>query len=157
LSGETKKPPEPWDFAKFKPYDKDAENFVTSNWLRSYRKSPFAKYIDKAIYFDNEIPIVNALLERHDTVMVTAHNMPDQFQAFMNFKVSQEHNTIVLNYIYVKQIYRKSGYATRMLEALLRAKNKKTRLITTYDTKDFVKLKQRWNFIYNPYLVRGIT
>ncbi len=132
---------------------------MEANWLRTFKRSNFAFLVDKPTYYKNERPIVRNLLKHAQTVIVTAHNNPDQFQAFMNFQMVPAHDTIILNYIYVKRIYRRLGYARRMLEKLIPApellEKDRLKVVCTYDTKDFEPNRKRFGFAYNPYLIRG--
>lgn len=133
------------------------EGFIYHSWLRSHRKaSAFARDIPHSIYFSNHKRIIAKLLTTPGVGILLAANQdsPDQIFGYVVFQQNTSGISTV-HYIYVKAPYRKFGIGTNMIAMVRDVTNhdKDLPMLVSHATDAFAALKDRWNIVYNPYLL----
>lgn len=112
-----------WDVGSFLVIDhvQDHEiNLVRQSWIRSYRKLGLAKYLDKDLYFDCMTAHVNAVLADHRCRVITARAKVEQ-KIVLGYMVVADHNKETrLDYLFVKQGYRKKGIGSHLLSSVFK-------------------------------------
>lgn len=132
---------------KLRPPDLTDKNFIFNSWLKSYRKSEFAKAQCNAVYFDNYKKIVERILRK--SLIIVACNPEDYMQVY-GYIVYEElpGNNLLAHYIYVKFPYRKFGVATQLIAAVRKNANP---VLISHHTSIIDKIAKDLPFVYDPY------
>ncbi len=105
----------------FRPMLARDERFVVSTWAMSYRDSPYAGMLPFTDWHRVMRPVIMATLRRPSVQTFVAHETddPDPVADLYGFIAADlsEANPLVL-YVYVKQVYRRSGIARRLCSAI---------------------------------------
>lgn len=122
--------------------------FIYSTWLRSYRhSSQFAKKITNEIFYDMHHRVIDSFITRGGTVLIAhAKGEPDVILGYL----CMESVGSILQYIYVKEAFRKMGIGKALFEySKLPEDTTFTHWTnsTNWITKKLTKLN------YNPYLL----
>ncbi len=123
--------------------------FISSAWLKSYRASQFAYRIPAEAYYREHEKIVEALITNNDVIMLTNPEDTDQYYGFAVFKTIG--NACTLHYIYVKKVFRRLGFASRLLESMDIGPD--TTVIHSHYSRDFDAIAQQrlGRLVYFPY------
>jgi hypothetical protein len=117
------------------------ESFIYSAWLKSYRSSPVATYLDNDTYYDNHKKIIEKLLLKANVTILCSKEDSSQIYGFL----CHEGNTA--HYLYIKYPFRKMGLAKYLFNSVF---SDATIVITHFNTT----LKSRLDTMtYNPYLL----
>lgn len=101
-------------------YEPNDRAMVANNWLRSFRESPYAKHMRNDVYYGGHSPLVNALIDacqiRVASIYVPSHDLPSgpESRVDIGWVCFQPG---VLHYAYVKELYRRSGVSSALLES----------------------------------------
>ena len=131
----------------------DDDSFIFNSWLKSYRNSEFAKDMVNDVYFSNHKAIIQKLLESDSTVCTLLVNPDDYMHYYGYVCYTLLPSSKILHYVYVKYNYRKFGLAKRLLNAVL--VDDKPNIIT-HIPRNFNKLHEKYNLIYNPYILTDL-
>ena len=139
-------------------------NFILNSWLKSYRYTPAAEQIPSELYFEHQKNIINKLLETSKVIMITN---PDDTSHVYGYIV---YLNDVLHYIYIKYTYRNFGLTEKILSKAfphfksnpiylthldkIFDRKSKTTDNKTYKSSFFLKKKDEYKFVYNPYLIK---
>lgn len=149
----------------YRPANERDIPFVLSSWLKSYRQSEFAQPMPNEIYYDNHTQIIKNILSKAYTIMICD---PDDDNHIYGFICAENTNKQILHYMYVKYTYRNFKICENALmtffpdfkkENLYLTHIDKTYLRKKEDTTDyyrssfFLKKKDDYKLIYNPYLL----
>ena len=93
-------------------------SFVIDNWLSSFRCANAAGIISTESWFDVMWPQIERLLDREGTTTLIAYERDDVdfFYGFVCGELTGP--TPVVHYVYVKEPYRREGFARGLLAAL---------------------------------------
>jgi len=97
--------------------------FVAASWFESYWKGTMNQVVDYAVYNPGQAALIDKALDEGLTHVVYAKQYPDEILGWANF--TGVHRD-VLQYVYVKSVYRKQGIATGLCRRA-RAYTHKTR------------------------------
>jgi predicted GNAT superfamily acetyltransferase len=124
------------------------ENLILNTWIRS--DEPDAR-INKAIFFrEREICIKRLFLSYPQDFRVAVD--PDDSEHVYGWVCGRYDGLAILDYIFVKTVYRKLGMATMLLQELF---GEHPVEFTTCLTAPF--LKMRLETEYDPFLARGLN
>lgn len=136
-------------------HDSD-KSFIYSTWLKSYRSSNFAKEMDNPIYFLHHKQYIERVLEDENSVFLIVCDVedPEQIYSYICYRQLNPNSSIILDYIYTKYTYRKLGIASRLLDQVIQlSKDQRRDIFCTHAGRQFTKYKDKYNLIYNPYLL----
>lgn len=123
--------------------------FIFNSWLKSFRDKGLAKPVCNEVYFSEQHKLVEKLLKRCTTVIACNPTDPASIYGWACFE--RVEGTFVLHYAYVKQPFRGLGLAK---EILAEAKHDwQTAGLFTHWTTSALKLHQKHNLIYHPYIL----
>ena len=80
------------------------ESFIYSAWLKSYRSSPVATYLDNDTYYDNHKKIIEKLLLKANVTILCSKEDSSQIYGFL----CHEGNTA--HYLYIKALQKYSNF-----------------------------------------------
>lgn len=123
---------------------------VTSSWLRSFRGGDLVEAIPNNIYFHWHHKIIEQCLANGLVVIACDAGNPDLVFGWAS-AMAIDH-ALVINYVYVKNDFRKFGIAKQMIESLIDAENRPMTVVSHINrqVKEYVR-KKGW--VYNPYLL----
>ena len=131
-------------------YDKTSdEDFLYSTWMKSYSESSWGRSIPVPLYNIGQRKRIDRIMENPKTYILVAcqEGTPELIFGYMVGELPS-----IIHYLYVKNAYRNSGIAHRLLYHLGNSP-----IITyTHKPKDIYvgnKLKELDHWIYNPYLL----
>ena len=152
----------------YRPPNPDDLAFITSSWLKSNRNSDFANFIDNKSYYKLHADLIKDILTRSLVTIICDIEAPDHIYGYAVYELLN--NNLVLHYIYIKFNYRNFGLAKDCLTTifpdfgtkdihLTHIDQVKTRIIE--DGKDhlakktscFIKKRDKYKLLYNPYLL----
>jgi len=134
---------------RLRPACKDDIPLIFNSWLKSYRNSLFARFIDNTIFFTEHHKIIEKLLASNDVIV--ACNQEDPSQVYGYICAGKVDGFFVLHYIYVKHTYRNMGIGRELLNWF--SHDPSTASIYTHHTRTAERLCGKFNFIYHPYLI----
>jgi len=121
-------------------------NFITSNWLKQYRGSIFARNMSKDIYFKNYNKILNQRLIDSVNIVVCDKEDPYVIHGFASVERPN-----IIHYIFVKNHFRGYGVGKRLFVESLRILDNPSDIIHSHLPK-FKKFPKDIDFIYNPFV-----
>lgn len=126
-------------------------NFIYHSWLKSFRKSDFARPITDTVYFPEHHKLIENICVKDSTEMLVACNQdePDQIYGYIVGELME--GIPCVHYIYVKHTFRGLGIGTRLLQCL--KPNLGTGSVHTHHTGAANKLGNRFNSVYQPYVL----
>lgn len=129
--------------------------FIINSWLVSYRKSLWSRFIRDSIYFDNHKLILANILDTAKVDVMHANESEDDIVGYIVYH--PQHQAVNLHYVYIKQIYRDLGFASRLIR---NAVGSSPHRFCTHATDAFPAFRDRFKISYDPYLlfnyVRGL-
>ena len=131
-----------------KAHPEDA-SFIFNSWLKSFRFSKFSKEISSTIYFTNHHKVIEYLLKSKTTVIACNNEDPTQIFGYAN--AGLEEGVLVVNYIYVKESFRRLGLGKILLNAFEHSPEAAS--VFTHKTSIADKLAAKYNMHYHPYLM----
>jgi GNAT superfamily N-acetyltransferase len=121
-------------------------HFLLNAWMQSYRVS--AKGLNSAVYFQGQQNLIAELAKRRTLVIACDQKMPDYIYGFACGAALSNGSTLI-DYIYVKKLYRKRGVAKALAKALGCAEGRPT--VVTHLTPSVRGLVRARRFEHNPY------
>lgn len=131
------------------------QNFIINSWLKSYRDSNFADPITSDVYFKQHRSLIIDMLSDGVTIVACNPDSTDQIFGWVN-AIPSEVGITVFNYVYVKHPYRRLGIGGMLRREALHKCNHDMELpaLATHSTRMLIDLlSDKWNIIYNPYLI----
>jgi hypothetical protein len=128
-----------------RPATPDAKNLVFSTWLKCYQaNSVHAKRIPKSLFFERHHEVVEAILSRPTTQVLTAAWSEDP-EVILGYAVTEPAKRTV-HFVYVKPAFRRSGLAAALLADLEKP------LIYSHSTFALLDLHRKMEgWVYDPY------
>lgn len=96
----------------FRPAVESDLNMLLSDWLKSYRRSEFARDMTNAVYFRGHEPLVKSALSRSQVICAVNPEDPWHVFGWICFEPS---SLPVLHYLYVKEPFRNYGIGAALL------------------------------------------
>lgn len=130
---------------------------ITEAWLTSYAYSPVAEAVAKDVYRVEQRDRVRRLVVRSKLLCAVDPEKQDRIKAWVCFEVPavmKPGRFVILHYVSVHPSLQNMGLG-RELVTLARSLNSAPDdpLWTTHMTYPMRRLMDRWNLIYNPYLL----
>ncbi len=138
----------------FRPYRPATDrNWLFATWIGCYEKSPWAGCLPRHLATSVHKAVINTLLDTGMTVTVAVNpDDDDQLIGFIAYEKPQADLYGVLHFVAVKDLFRRSGVATRLLEhAGFKQGEPITHTFKTADARYLGKL------IHKPGLARRIS
>lgn len=125
-------------------------NFILSTWLRSYRNSPFTKYIPSQLYFDSHQRVIERLWNKPNAKTIVACLDEDQ-NVILGYLA---YDTAAIHFCYVKETLQGEGIARTLLKHARIDLNEVHHF--THFTKPMETIHVKYRTLrYNPYLLPG--
>ena len=118
--------------------------FIRASWFESYRKGGRAPEVRYNIFRPHQDAIINDILEKAAVWVVTPAAVPDEVCGYVVFTPK------TLQYLYVKQDYRKHGLATKLISTFGPFAQ------YTHETVPGKRLLTRHGAAYNPFLLNDV-
>lgn len=126
-------------------------NFIINSWLKSYRNSAFATHIPNDVYFHAHSKIIKKTLEIGRVVVICSAEDNEQIMGYLVYEGRD--NLFIMHFCYVKYPYRRLGLMRNAIEQVLNSNNQSGPIFITHLPRSFEELKQRYPYVYNPYLL----
>lgn len=137
-----------------RPAQDDDVPFITSNWLKTYRRGGAAvKRVHNGIFFDEQHNLICDLIERSRVFLAVATHDENQLLGFCCCGTSRD-GDLVVHYVYVKESLRRFGVARQLLECakLAQGLDRQCGVIATHYTRAWEETPWGDSANYNPYL-----
>jgi hypothetical protein len=138
------------ELVKLRPANENDVGFIFNSWLKSFRKSNFAKNIDNTIYYENHHKLIEKLVKSNPVIV--ACDSKDETQLFGYICASNSSGILVIHYAYVKHSFRNMGVCKLLLSSFNHSKDVAS--IYTHHTNASEKLSSKFNSVYHPYLLK---
>ena len=123
-------------------------NFIFNSWLKSYRKSDFAKKVPSDVYYYHHKGVIDRLLS-HSSILVACN--PDNPAQVFGYIVASHEPILAVHYVYVKYNYRKLGLGKALAEALIPDFCEKE-VLCTHANYYWRELSDKYALVFNPYI-----
>lgn len=135
---------------RVRPFVETDTNFILKSWLRHNRQAPgFADVGERTYYYNHQLLIGG--IARHARIWVAcADDNPDEIWGFVCAEPGPE-DTLVVHYLYVKQRWRRFGFAKQLLRAA--GWRPGVKIMATHWSEKAQSLGRRVQAEYNPYLL----
>lgn len=133
-------------------------NIILSSWLKSYRNSAFATHIPNDVYFYMHNKIIERLLQSGRVVIIGIKDdlgQVDYTQVLGYLIYEQRDNLFIIHFCYVKFPYRKLGLMRHAITEVLKSNDNPNIIFITHLPRAYEKLKQKYPYVYNPYLLEN--
>ena len=122
--------------------------FIFNSWLKSYRKSEFAKDITATVYFSEHHKVLRRLIDTSQVIIACNQDSPDQIYGWICAGMTD--GIFTLHYLYIKKPFRNFGIAKNLLNAF--EHDPTFASVCTHVTRHGSKLASKYNFVYHPYI-----
>lgn len=142
----------PVTYREFSPTD---ESFIYSSWLKSFRAgSTWAADIPGQIFFANHKKVIERLLGEAGIVIAANPEATDQIFGYGIYSPTSGGVT-VMHYLYVKHPYRRLGIGSDIVRVVRQVSGHDAELpmVASHIAGDWTKVRERWNLVYNPYVL----
>lgn len=143
--------------AKLRPAQKSDVPWITSAWGKSARHSPMFKGISNTVFYHHYQKMMEHVLPRA-AVVVYCWDDPDipDDRSNIGFIVYEKTPTsLLVHFVYVKDLYRKRGFAQRLYEAVSTLENRNHVIYTMVNTRmtrhDMYEKLQDKGWLYQPW------
>lgn len=128
---------------KLKPDDR---NFIINSWLQSYYGCSATHHIKRQQYYIGQRDIINNILESPitKTIFIRPIDWEDGIIGYVIY------NSNTIHYFYVKNVYRKMGLASKLLDTITKLEDIK--YISHFKEPHTRFYVEKYNLTYNPYL-----
>ncbi len=101
------------DALVIRPMHPSERNLVVQSWLRSSARSKFAALMPKLQYEAEEHALIEDMLANPANIVLVAElaEVPGEVHGWL------AHDETAVHYVYVKQLYRRQGIASRLFDA----------------------------------------
>jgi len=124
--------------------------FILHSWLQSFRDGDMVEGIPNQIYYHHHHKLVSNLLRRCAVTVLSDPSAPEVIFGWFCWESCEK--GIIIHYAYVKNEFRKSRLASRILEAILDSEEPEYVFVThRVNPMGYEFKKRKW--IYNPYLL----
>jgi len=139
--------------------------FIFSSWLKSYRSSPWALPMHNNTYYKFHHALIEDLMKNSDIYLACSKANPTDIYGY---SVGQYIDGVfTLHFVYVKQAFRKLGICNLLLQCFERSKDSNdeefvgcythhTHMADKLTGEPSIKLAQKYNLMYNPYMLANI-
>lgn len=132
-------------------------SFIMKTWLRAYQ--PERYHVPKYRYYAKQQELIRKLCaQEHSRIAVVCDEASPDFM--VGFAIAYRapasyRKPMVVHYIYVKEMYRKQGFAEMMLLKLGWVPGRK--ILATHWNRSLQALKNRWDLEYDDWILKGIV
>jgi GNAT superfamily N-acetyltransferase len=135
----------------------DDAAYVLDSWANSYRRSPTTGPIEREVFNIEQRARINRLVSRPHSRVFVACDAEDthQIRGWVCFEAPQSDDGIpVMHYVCVQPAFQMQGIGTALV-ALCRAtaKDSEAPMWATHETQPMRHIREKWNLLYNPYLL----
>lgn len=124
-------------------------SFIFNAWLKSYRSSPYVKFVNQQIYFAGQHKLIENLIKVCKVIIACN---PEDSEQIYGFMVAEKIESILcIHYIYVKQPFRALGIGKLLLNSVKHDINNPC--IYTHFTVVGGKLAEKYNIYFHPYVL----
>ncbi len=133
----------------YRPAVEEDKAFIFNSWLKSFRKGTFSANVDNSVYYANHHKLIERILLKSKTIICCNSQDPSIIYGYVVYQ--EVESQFVLHFVYVKNIYRKLGLASKLL-----AETKHDFNILgcyTHQTNVGVAKEEKYNLVYHPYIL----
>lgn len=127
----------------------DDLNFIKNSWIKSFEK--YMRSVPRPFYFAGQNKLAIQLLGKSRCYVAANPDNLEQIFGWILFEKLA--GTEVMHYIYVKHPYRRYGIGSQLLKMM--RSDVIEPCIATFWTNYMDFIKDKWNVVYNPYLLLG--
>lgn len=141
--------------AHFREPTADDVAFIYNSWLKSFRgNSAWAKDIPAQIFYDNHKRVLARILGESGVVVACNPESPEQIFGYGVYQPTSAHVAVV-HFVYVKHPFRRLGIGRAIHQTALRLAEHDDSLpsVATHITSAWEVLREKWNMVYNPYMI----
>lgn len=128
----------------------EEHNFIYNSFIKSGYRSRTMEIIPREIYTLNQHDIITHLLARCEVIVAHQYDAPENLFGYLIYQ--KVDGVFVIHYAYVKQTFRNLGVFSSLLKAA-KYYHTMTAGFYTHSTKAMQHIEQKFNLIYNPYLL----
>jgi GNAT superfamily N-acetyltransferase len=125
-----------------KPND---DNFILSSWAQSYRHNPMYGAMPVDLYFSRYRKFTLSVLERSYAIVACDPSDPDVVFGYCVYRFIGD--IPVVSYVYVKQVFRRFGLASKLLNQV----STETKITTAMMPK-LEAWARRMNCVFDPFM-----
>ena len=135
---------------ELRPAGPDDLNFILSSWLKSYRRSDFAKGITNQTFFRYHQDLINQILRQNEVTILASAEDDTQILGYM---VHASESPIIY-FTYVKNPFRRMGLCRHMYHTFAERFEDDIKIHCTHrlPLQQWNALTERYNLDYNPYI-----
>ena len=123
--------------------------FIFNSWLKSFRENGLARPVSQEIYFTEQHKLIEKLLKRGTTVIACDPKDVSNIYGWACFE--QLEGVFTVHYVYVKHSFRALGIGRELLKES--AHDFANASIFTHWTTAALKLHEKYNMLYHPYIL----
>lgn len=123
---------------------------IHHSWSKAIHEVSPNCFIDKQRFYPIQNKLINDCLQKYHTLILALTDDPETIIGYLNY--SFFHEILVINWLYIKNIYRKNGIAADILEKLYPGSRTKIIILTQF-SKYFNQLQDKFNLHYDPYFL----
>lgn len=131
---------------------KDDTNFILNSFMKSFRDNEQNKHIANRFYYDVLQAKLKRVLEQKDRAFV-ACNAEDPEQIFGYILYKKTADSLIIDYVYVKDIFRQQGLANALIAKVQPAQYKDVINTTLADTARKRAMAQKLKAQFCPFLL----
>jgi GNAT superfamily N-acetyltransferase len=108
--------------ARYRMATPSDDALIYRSWLKSYAKADAVSWVPRDVYLREYHRVVKELILRSKTLVACDPLAPDVIWGFIVFE--EKSHSLVLHYLYVKQVNRRAGIGRRLVETAISMANK---------------------------------
>lgn len=135
--------------------------YVLDSWANSYRRSIVTGPIEREVFNIEQRARINRLVQRSTARVFVACDAEDKnkIRGWICFETPRgEHVIPVIHYVCIQPAHQQQGIGTALVElARQTASDPQAHMWTTHETQPMRHIREKWNLLYNPYLLEVST
>jgi len=148
---------EPTRPVSIRPMHIDDAAYVLDSWANSYRRSVITGPIEREVFNIEQRARINRLVSRPSSRVFIACDAEHttQILGWVCFEAPRQNDSFaVLHYVCIRPSHQMQGIGTALVN-LARQTTKDTEqpMWTTHETQPMRHIREKWNLLYNPYLL----
>lgn len=141
-----------------RPIEPMDHGLIYNSLLKSYQQQGYgAEGLDKELFFANHKKQVEKILSSCYGICAVSPGDHDLIYAYILFDLPRDtlEAKPIMHYVYVKTAFRKMGFATWLIDSMMRSCGSGPMPITiTHRTKAFQRfVEPKGDFVFNPYIL----
>ncbi len=133
----------------------DHAPFICDSWARSFMHSDVVRQVPSDIYKVEQRARMDRIIRRSVSLCLVNPKEPSYVSGYVIFEPPKDKTALpILHFILVHSNLQGRGLASQLFNLVRKTKNSDSDLIwSTHWTHPMRRVGQKWNLIYNPYLL----